>query len=228
MDALGLVESIPGWLRPEDAGTLYELAHSTPGPILEIGTAHGKSAVLMALALRVAGRETLLFTLDVDRSSLKAAAGQAQAHGVADLIVFVRGTVTAFARAHPHVRPALTFVDADHSRAGLQRDLAALHALVPARGLLLFHDFNDPLNDDPSCDEIKVRPTVHASWVAQECEFEGVFGACGLFRRRHSPPTSDVTTMDLLRLDSIKDQYRHRLRYPAARLARRIRPERRT
>ena len=39
-----LVESIRGWLRVEDAEKLYELAHATPGPVLEIGTAHGKSA----------------------------------------------------------------------------------------------------------------------------------------------------------------------------------------
>lgn len=221
-----MVESIRGWLRVEDAEKLYELAHATPGPVLEIGTAHGKSAILMALALRDAGRDTTLFTLDVDVRALRAAAAEAQARGVADLIVFVRGTVRAFARAYPHVRPALTFVDADHSAAGVERDLAALRELVPAGGLLVFHDFNDPLNEDPNCDQVKVRPTVNASWVANDCEFEGEFGACGLFRRRHAPPPKSVTTVDLLRLDSAKDKYLHRLRYPVGRAWRRFHPRR--
>ena len=73
----------------------------------------------MALALRDAGRDTTLFTLDVDGGTSRAAAAEAQARGVADLIVFVRGTVRSFARAYPHMRPALTFVDADHSAAGV-------------------------------------------------------------------------------------------------------------
>lgn len=226
MEAARLVESIRGWLRVEDASKLYELAYATPGPVLEIGTAHGKSAILMALAMRDAGRDTTLFTLDVDRGVLRAATAEAQARGVADLIVFVRGTVRAFARAYPQVRPALTFVDADHSAAGVERDLAVLRELVPAGGLLVFHDFNDPLNEDPNCDQVKVRPTVNASWVANECEFEGVFGACGLFRRRYPPPPRSVTTVDLLRLDSAKDQYLHRLRYQVGRAWRRGHPKR--
>jgi predicted O-methyltransferase YrrM len=52
MDPLARVESIPGWLRSEDAEKLYELAQLTPGPILEVGTHFGKSAVVMALALQ--------------------------------------------------------------------------------------------------------------------------------------------------------------------------------
>lgn len=226
MEALAIVESIPGWLRPEDAEKLYELAHSTPGPILEVGTYRGKSTVLMATAIRDAKRGAQLYTIDVDGSATKAAAAEAQARDLADVIVFVRGTLAAFARAYPRLRPPVTFIDADHSRAGVERDLAVLQTLVPAQGVLLFHDFNDPLNNDPACAEIKVRPTVEASWVARECDFQGVFGACGLYTRRTAPRANHVATADLRRLDSVRDQYLHGLRYPAGRLFRRIRPRR--
>jgi Methyltransferase domain len=226
VEALALVESIQGWLRPEDAEKLYELAYSASGPILEVGTYHGKSAVLMASAIRDAERETLLYTLDVDRSAIEAAAAEAQAHDLASVIVFVRGTLSAFARAYPHLRPAVTFIDGDHSRVGVERDLAVLEALVPADGKLLFHDFNDPLNDDSACETIKVRPTVETSWVARECQFEGVFGACGLFTRLTAPVRNDAATVDLLRLDSIRNRYLHAVRYPAGRLLRRMHPKR--
>ena len=111
VEPLARVESIPGWLRPEDAEKLYELARSTAGPILEIGTYRGKSAVLMALALKEAQRDTTVYTLEVDRGAIEAATAEAERHRVASLIVFVRGTATAFARAYPHVRPTLAFVD---------------------------------------------------------------------------------------------------------------------
>ena len=206
------MESVPGWLRPEDAEKLYELAGSTRGPILEIGTYRGKSALLMALAMKHSHGDGVLYTLDVDRRAIAAAAGEARARGVADTIVFVLGTVVAFARAYPHVRPTLTFVDGDHSRSGVERDLAVLERMVPAGGLLLFHDFADPRNDDPACPETKVRPAVEASWVAEQCDFEGTFGVCGLFVRRHAPPVGEPLVADVTSLDDLSDRYRYRLR----------------
>ncbi len=223
VDALALVESVPGWLRPEDAEKLYKLAHDTSGPILEVGTYRGKSTILMALAAKEAGHEMVLYTLDVDRAAQRAAMAEAQARGVASMIVFVRGTLFAFAQAYPQLRPNLTFVDGDHTEAGLLRDLEVLESLVPSGGFLLFHDFNDPLNEDPACAEIRVRPTVERSWVASQCEFNGEFGCCGLFTRRDPPPANEIAVADLLRLDSARDQYLHRVRYPAGRAYKRLR-----
>jgi predicted O-methyltransferase YrrM len=221
VDALERVEAIPGWLQPGDAEKLYELARLTPGPILEIGTHHGKSAVLMALALKDARRhDVVLHTLDVDRTFIRAAAAEAKAREVDDVIVFVRGTLRAFARAYPHLRPPLTFIDGDHTRAGVERDLEVLDVLVPAGGSLLFHDFADPRNDDPDCPETKVRPAVETSWVARECDFGGTFGVCGLFVRRETSSRARADVADLLSLESWKDQVHYRLRYPAARLVR--------
>jgi predicted O-methyltransferase YrrM len=207
MDALDLVDSIPGWLRREDAEQLYGLAASTPGPILEIGTYHGKSAVLMALAVKTAKRNTTLFSLDIDPRALVLAQRHAASFAVADTIVFVRGTSQAFARAYPHLRPTLTFVDGDHSARGGHSDLIALQPIVPDGGQLLFHDFNDPLNADPARTDVKVRPTVESSWVANQCRFDGVFGVCGLYTRQEPPGPDVIRAADLHRLDSFKERY---------------------
>jgi predicted O-methyltransferase YrrM len=227
VDVLARVESIPGWLRAQDADKLYELARLTPGPILEVGTHFGKSAVLMALAAQDAGRrDAVVYTLDVDGRAARAGAAEAKARALEDVIVFVRGTLRSFARAYPHLRPTLTFVDGDHSRAGVERDLVVLETLVPAGGSLLFHDFADPRNDDPDDPETKVRPAVEASWVARQCEFQGTFGVCGLFVRRELPSGRPLAVADLLALESHKDQFRYRVRYPAAQLLRRVRAKR--
>lgn len=226
-DALSLVESIPGWLRAEDAAKLYELSQAISGPILEIGTHRGKSTMVMALAARASQRPTTIYTVDVDRGALDAAAAEARVRGLTERIVFIRGTSSAFARGYPHVHPRLTFVDGDHSRSGVERDLAVLEAIVPVDGLMLFHDFHDPRNDDPACDEIGVRPAVESSWVARQCDFEGVFGVCGLFRRREEPNPNPDLHADLMRLASVHEQYLHRLRYPAGHLWRRMRRMRR-
>ncbi len=223
MDALARVESIPGWLLPEDAEALYALALESHGPILEIGTYRGKSAILMALALVEAGGDEIVFTVDFDRRSLDAAASHARERDVAEKIVFVRGTSVAFARAYPHVRPAVTFVDGDHSQSGVGRDLAAVQALVPVGGRLVFHDFNDPRNGDPDCAEVKVRPAVESSWVSRDCELERVAGACGVYVRRRVAPMTHAAAADLAALDDLRDQWRYRVRLPAGRAWRRIR-----
>ena len=129
------LESIPGWLRPEDAEALHALALASRGPILEIGTYRGKSAILMALALVAGGRRRDRVhgrCRSARRSTPRRS--HARERDVADKIVFVRGTSAGVRRAYPHLRPALTFVDGDHSRAGVERDLAALQALVPVGG----------------------------------------------------------------------------------------------
>jgi hypothetical protein len=222
VDPISLVDSIPGWMQAGDAAKLYEAAYCANGPILEVGTYQGKSAVLMARALKDAGRPGPVYTLDVDKALIAKAERHARDHGVEGLIVFVRGTVAAFARAQPLLRPALTFVDGDHRRRWVESDLRVLATLVPSGGILLFHDFADPLNDEPGSGEVQVRPAVESSWVARECEFGGVFGSCGLFTRRTEPPASTVR-LDLLALDGLEAQYLYRLRYPAGRVWKRLR-----
>jgi predicted O-methyltransferase YrrM len=219
------VRRVPGWLRSEDALKLYELAYFVDGPILEIGSYHGKSAIVMATAARDSGRRAKVYSLDVDGSALRAARKAAADHGVADRVTFVRGTARAFFRAWRAFEPSLVFVDGDHTYAGVRGDLKILRGRVPNGTILLFHDFNDPLAGDPNDAEFAVREAVMESWVAQECDFGGVFGACGLFvRRRGGPePESRPQFVDLLILDSLRMQYLHRVRRPLARTVRRLR-----
>jgi Methyltransferase domain len=186
-EAVESVRDLPGWLLDEDAMKLYELAYSSSGPILDVGTYRGKSAILMACALRDAGSAGPVVSLDVDPDAVRAAAALAADRAVADRMALVRGTAEQLFRAVPGLRPSLVFLDGDHSRRGVARDLKALEPRVPAGGSLLFHDYHDARNDDPTEPDYGVVRGVTESWVSGECEFEGVFGCCGLFRRRNGP-----------------------------------------
>jgi predicted O-methyltransferase YrrM len=182
--AVEAVQDLPGWLREEDALKLYELAWFSAGPVLDIGTYRGKSAVLMAQALLDGDRPGPIVSVDVDREALRAAAALAAARGLEERIALVRGTAEQLFRSVPGLRPAVVFLDGDHSRSGVARDLRALQPQVPAGGLMLFHDYYDARNADPSEPDYGVVQGVEESWVPRHCEFAGVFGCCALFRRR--------------------------------------------
>ena len=185
--AVDSIERLPGWLLDDDALKLYELAHSARGPILEVGTYRGKSAILMATALRDAGLEGPVVSLDVDAAGLREAAAHASERGVADRIALFRGTAQALLRSRPGFAPAFVFLDGDHSRRGVARDLRALRDRVPAGAPILLHDYHDDRNAEPSEPDYGVPQAVEHSWVARDCEFGGVFGCCGLFVCRSGP-----------------------------------------
>src|SRR5215218_9640626 len=65
----GLVDlGIDGFLWPEEAAKLYELAHGCAGDVLEIGTYRGLSAYVMSTALANRGSGEL-HTCDIDAKS---------------------------------------------------------------------------------------------------------------------------------------------------------------
>ena len=216
-----VVAGIPGLLRPEDELKLYELAYFATGPILEIGTYRGRSTTIMARAAQT-GAGAMLLSVDVDPEAQRAGAAALSAHDVAGRVVFVRGSAAALVRRFPGLSPSLTFVDGDHSLDGVRRDLAALEPIVPRGGLLLFHDYEDPRNDDPAIAHIGVKDGVEESWVSRQCDFAGVFGCCGLFRRREGgPERSGPPTVNAVWSDTPRMQYLQRVRWPLGRLARR-------
>jgi len=178
---------IPGWLEVEDALKLYELAYFAAGPILEIGTYCGRSAVVSATALADRGNGGALVSLDIDSLALSLAQRSARAHSVDEYIVFACTSADKFLRTFPAFAPSVIFIDADHSEQGVHADLAALESCVSVDTLLLFHDYfpmalpnteGFPVSAEP----IEVAETVNKSWLATRAQFAGTFGASGLFR----------------------------------------------
>ena len=154
---------------PDDEGlALYEagLVGGELGPILEVGTYCGKSAVYLGAAARA--RATVLFTVDHHRGSEENQAGwehhderlvdprtgrmdtlpwfrrTIEEAGLEDVVIAVIGSSTIVAR--PWATPlGMLFIDGGHAFDVALADYVSWSPHVVSDGLLVFHDvFEDP------------------------------------------------------------------------------------
>jgi predicted O-methyltransferase YrrM len=147
---------------PDDEGlALYEAARSTTGPMLEVGTYCGKSAVYLGAAAREVG--TVLFTVDHHRGSEENQAGwehhdpslvdprtgrmdtlpffrrTVEEAGLEDVVVGVVGPSAAVAAAwRTPVR--FLFIDGGHGAAPAWADYRGWTPWLSEGGLLAIHD----------------------------------------------------------------------------------------
>jgi predicted O-methyltransferase YrrM len=154
---------------PDDEGlALYEAgtAGAELGPILEIGTYCGKSAVYLGAAARARG--SVLFTVDHHRGSEENQAGwehhderlvdprtgrmdtlpffrrTIEEAGLEDVVIAVVGSSTTVARAWA-TPLGMLFIDGGHALDVALADYEAWAPNVVPGGLLVFHDvFEDP------------------------------------------------------------------------------------
>lgn len=178
-----------GWLLPADACKLYELAYFNPD-VLEIGTYRGLSSAVMSQAIVNAGNGGQIVTVDLDpvhqhvaRSAheMRRLPGRENIHYfVFDGAAFVRGL---YERNEARLFP-MVFVDHTHVYEPMLEICPILHNVVQRRGFLVFHDYNDQRNANPDALDFGVYQAVHETLNMEEFEFYGVFGACGVFRRR--------------------------------------------
>lgn len=148
---------------PEPEGlALHEagLRAARLGPLLEIGSYCGKSAIYLGAAARACG--TVLFSVDHHRGSEEQQPGQEYfdprllgpdgridtlpafrrtlaASGLESVVIPVVGDSATIA-AHWATRLGLVFVDGGHSEEAAQADYAGWSRFLCARGLLVIHD----------------------------------------------------------------------------------------
>jgi len=179
---------IDGWLLLADAMKLYELAYFCSGDIIELGTYKGLSTSIMAEASRDSGREFEIITVDLDTQhsadaklgmTCRRTPGRENVHFFAyDAIQFVKNTAKA-GRLYE-----LAFIDDSHRYEHVYDICVDLHRILVPRAFALFHDYNDPRNAHPDAADYGVYQAVHAGLSKDYFEFWGVYGCCGLFRRK--------------------------------------------
>ncbi len=154
-------------MPPNEGLALYEagLVAVAFGPLLEIGTYCGKSAVYLGAAARAAG--TVVFTIDHHRGSEEMQSGwehhdastvdesgrinsfpffqdTIEAAGLSDVVIALVGDSVAIAK-HFDTKLGLLFVDGAHSPEPAMADYEAWAPKLAAGGLLAIHDvFADP------------------------------------------------------------------------------------
>ena len=167
-DRIEVARRAPGFM-PDDEGLALHAAalEAAPaGPLLEIGSWCGKSAVYLGDAAEQAG--SVLFCVDHHRGSEENQAGwehhdprlvdprtgridtlphfrrTIEDAGLGATVVAVVGEST-FVAAHWQTRLAMVFIDGGHGAAPAHADYDAWVPLVAAGGLLAIHDvFEDP------------------------------------------------------------------------------------
>ena len=170
MDAhlLAVARDARGFMPDDEGAALYEagLVGGASGPLLEIGTYCGKSAVYLGASARE--RNTLLFTVDHHRGSEENQSGwehhdaevvdpatgrmdtlpffrrTIERAGLEEVVIGVVGPSTAVARAW-QTPLGLLFIDGGHAFDVALADYEGWSGNVVAGGLLVFHDvFEDP------------------------------------------------------------------------------------
>ena len=175
-----IAHKIPGWLRREDAATLYELAHLAQGDIFELGTNRGLSASVLAEALQANGHGAFLHTVELSKQLV------AQAHD--NLIDFPNIVIHNAAAADwlaaqvaAKRKYSFAFIDHTHTYDGVREAASVLDRLLIPGSFVAFHDFIDVRNFDEKNEEYGV-PQGAVDGLASSFEFQGGCGCMGLFR----------------------------------------------
>ena len=163
-----LARGTPGFLRDREGMALYAagLLGAKTGPLLEIGSYCGKSAIYLGAAAREQG--TVLYSIDHHRGSEEHQVGEEYhdprlvnpATGMIDSFPRFRATIadagletvvvlivaTSATVAAGWATPlGLVFIDGGHSEAAARTDYESWSVHVTAGGLLVIHDvFEDP------------------------------------------------------------------------------------
>jgi predicted O-methyltransferase YrrM len=195
-----------GFMPPDEARALYAAAleGARVGPLVEIGTYLGKSAILLAAAARVHGRK--LVTVDHHRGSEEHQPGwEYHDPGLVDpevgLLDTLPGARRALARAgvegdvilivgrSPEVAAlwatplGFVFIDGGHTDAAAQADYAGWAPLVAPGGLLAIHDvFPDPAHGGQAPYRIYLR-ALESGWFEEDALLSGT-GSLRVLRRR--------------------------------------------
>ena len=153
-DALHAVDGIGGWLTEEQARVLYQRAAALPAGarVVEIGSYHGRSTIILALAApdaelvaidpfaaeQIATRERLRET-DVGESDLERFESNLERAGVRERVHHIRA-FSSDALAQVDGGVDLLYVDGAHDLRNAFGDIRGWGARVRGGGTMLVHD----------------------------------------------------------------------------------------
>lgn len=181
-------EAAKGFMPPDEGLALYELAitYGRVGPILEVGTYCGKSAIYLGAAAREAG--TVVLTVDHhhgseelqpgwehhDESLVDPATGRMDtlptfrrtiaAAGLEEHVVAIVG-ISATVAALWHTPLGMVFIDGGHAEDLAQADYDGWAPHVLPGGALVFHDiFADPADGGQAPYRVYQRALASGAW----------------------------------------------------------------
>jgi predicted O-methyltransferase YrrM len=141
------IQSIGGWLTDDQARTLYDVARRVDPSeaIVEIGSHHGRSTVVLATAKHPDVRLLAIDPYGDPRwggggSALEIFQGNLQRHGVADRVELARTVGSDAGRTWSGGPVGLLFVDGAHDYPTVIKDLEAWVPHLAPNAAVLMHD----------------------------------------------------------------------------------------
>lgn len=175
-----LLGDVTGKLQAADHYKLYEAGYFSDGPVLEIGRSFGKSTIVLGLGIRKGARPGPFISIEINDKLLERAKANLARFGLLDQIQLVQGR-SSEKIVQLNIVYDTAFVDGDHSYEGVLRDLDALKGRVRKGGVVMFHDYFDARNEDPTEPTYGVRQAVDKRASDLKLLFRGRFGAIALF-----------------------------------------------
>jgi|GEM_PF-1311507 len=193
----GLLDvGIKGYLLPQDALKLYELAYFARGDVLELGCYHGLSTYILAMAIHDSGARKRLLSNDLYPEAVSLAGAQLQKHHYDRFSNFQCGDAADVCKQLGQDKRHfdLVFIDHSHTYEAVTAVCKLLGDIVSPGGMCIFHDYNNEWNADPNNHDYGVFHAVQDHLSSDLFDFYGTYGCTGLFRRRLSLIAPSVHT----------------------------------
>jgi len=145
--AWGIAQKIDGWLSEGQAMELYKAARSVGRgtAIVEIGSHHGRSAVVLASAARPGVEVVAVDPYDDERwgggvNSFEILQANLQRAGVTNRVRVVRDTSEAAAKRWTQGPIGFVFIDGAHDRRSVLNDIDGWTCMLTDGGMVFLHD----------------------------------------------------------------------------------------
>ena len=177
-------KAIPGWLRPEDALKIYEMAYFAQGDILELGSYYGLSTSILSMANERTPYRKNIYSVDLDPKCVAEANHNLQIQNLDRQVTMICAEATAAVKqfASEHKQFSFVFIDHSHAYEPVLTVCRELNTVVSPGGFCLFHDFNDARNRDMSAHDYGVYQAVTEGLAPELFEFWGIYGCTALYR----------------------------------------------
>jgi predicted O-methyltransferase YrrM len=176
----GLIATRPrGFLRPADALSLYDIARYGTGRVLEIGSAWGLSTTILCRAVK-ARRTGKLVSFEIAPDFQRLTRLAIRELGLSPWHEMRGGEASQLMEQAVRREESFSaiFIDHDHGSEASHAACRLLPRLLAPKGFMLFHDFNDPLNQTGEYgvyDAVRAMLTAHPGLA-----FYGMPGCCAL------------------------------------------------
>jgi predicted O-methyltransferase YrrM len=110
--------------------------------IVETGTNHGATTIVMAQALKDMGSNSVVHTVDADADVVEIARGNVERAGLSDFVRFSCGDSIAFLKSFASSVPYIdfAFIDSAHEYQHVRREFMAIHERVAVCGGKVYFD----------------------------------------------------------------------------------------